>query len=209
MRRDPELLSSRWRQPANQGALKQVSLRGEWLMSDIGSGCMLIVVLILIGALVSLVALVPPIRRWCRRSVAARIATICTLGLMSFVISFGVYTWLYAEAIYAIGTIVRVDTFDPNIKPTVTPIETYYQGSRPVVVNEVWIRLLIPPGVRRACYAEEAWICDLADDVKFSGWDERGWGAYLLDVGIACVSVVASGVLVWRFTRRRQSATVS
>ena len=179
------------------------------MMSDIGSGCMLILILILIGALVSLVALVPPIRRWCRRSVAARITTICTLGLVSFVISFGGYTRLYAEAIYAVGTIVHVDTFDPNIKPTVTPIETYYQRSRPVVVNEVWIRLLIPPGVRQSCYAEEAWICDLADDVKFSGWDQRGWGAYLLDVGMACVSVVTSGVLVWRFTRRRQSSTVS
>jgi len=182
------------------------------MTSDLGpfiSAFVLILILILIGALVSLVALVPPIRRWCRRSVAARIAAICTLGLVSFVISFGGHTRLGAEVIYLFGTMVHVDTFDPNIKPTVTPIETYYQMSRPVVVNELWIRSLIPPGVRRSCYAEEAWICDLADDVIPAGVDQRGWGAYLLDVGIACVSVVASGVLVWRFTRRRQSATVS
>ena len=179
------------------------------MMSDLGgfiSAVVLILILILIGALVSLVALVPPIQRWCRRSVAARIATVCTLGLVSFVISFGLFTRLGAEVTYLFGTMVHVDTFDANIKPTVTPLEAYYQMSRPVVVNELWVRSLIPPGVGRSCYAGEAWICDLADDVTPAGLDQRGWGAYLLNVGIACISVVASSVLVWRFTRRRQSS---
>jgi hypothetical protein len=179
------------------------------MMLDLGpfiTTFVLILILILIGALVSLVALVPFIRRWCRRSVTARIATICTLGLVSFVISFGLFTRLTAEVTYFFGTIVHVDTFDPDIKPAVTPIETYYQTSRPVVVNELWIRSLIPPGVRRSCYAGEAWICDLADDVTPAGFDQPGWGAYLRDIGIACISVVASGVLVLRFTKRRQSS---
>ena len=179
------------------------------MMSDLGgliSAVVLILILILIGALVSLVALVPPIQRWCRRSVAARIATVCTLGLVSFVISFGLLTRLGAEVTYLFGTIVHVDTFDANIKPTATPEEVYYQTSKPVVVNELWIRSLIPPGVRRSCYAGEAWICDLADDVIPAGLDPWGWGPYLRDVGIACISVVASGVLVLRFTRRRQSS---
>jgi hypothetical protein len=162
-------------------------------------------VLILIGALVSLVALVPPIRRGCRRSVAARIATICILGVVSFLISFSLLTRLGAEVTYLFGTMVHVDTFDADIKPTVTPEQAYYQKSRPVVVNELWIRSLIPPGMRRSCYAGEVWICDLADKVVPAGLDGWGWGTYLLNVGIACLSVVAGSVLVWRFTSKRQS----
>lgn len=175
------------------------------MMSDSWPFIIATFVLILIGALVSLVALAPPIRRWCQRSVAARIATICTLGLVSFVISFGLFTRLGAEAAYVFGTLVIVDTFDPNNTPTVTrPAD--YQMNRSVVINELWIRLLIPPGVRRSCYAGEAWICDLVDGVIPAGSDQWCWGAYLRDVGIGCVSVVASGVLVWSFTRRRQSS---
>jgi hypothetical protein len=178
------------------------------MMLDLGpfiTAFVLILILILIGALVSLVALVPPIRRGCQRSVAARIATICILGVVSFLISFGLLTRLGAEVTYLFDTMVHVDTFDANIKPTLTPEQAYYQRSRPVVVNELWIRSLIPPGVRRSCYAGEAWICDLADKVVPAGSDGRGWRTYLLNVGIACLSVVAGSVLVWRFTSRRQS----
>jgi len=60
---------------------------------------------VLIGALVSLVALAPPIRRRCQRSLDARIAATCILGLVSFMISFGLVTRLEAETAFMFGTL--------------------------------------------------------------------------------------------------------
>jgi hypothetical protein len=60
-------------------------------MSDPGPYIIVVVVLVLVGALTSLLALLSPVRRLCRRSLVARIAAICILGLVSFVISFGLW----------------------------------------------------------------------------------------------------------------------
>jgi len=175
-------------------------------MSDIGAFIGAIVVLVLTGVLVSLMTLAPPIRRRCQHNRAARMAAACTLGLVSFAISFGLLTRLGAEAIYLIGTMITVDTFDPEIGAEVTwSPET--QMNKRYVVRELWTRLLIPPAMRRPCYAKEAWICEFADDLMPVESGQRGWAPYLQTVGMACVSVVASSVLVWRFTRSKVPPT--
>jgi hypothetical protein len=84
-------------------------------MSDIGAFIGAIVVLVLIGVLVSLMTLTPPIRRRCQHNRAAKIAAACTLGLVSFAISFGLLTRLGSEAIYLIGTMITVDTSIPKL----------------------------------------------------------------------------------------------
>ena len=173
-------------------------------MSDLGPIIVFTAGLILIGALVSLTALLSPVRRWCRRGVGARIDVICTLGLVSFVIGFGLWTRLTAEAIHVFGTFVTVDTFDAERIPAVTwPPET--QVNKPAVVSELWKRLLIPPSVRRACYAGEASVCEMADSLTPGAPDRWGWKPYLRNVGIACVPVLTCTVLAGFFTRRRDS----
>jgi hypothetical protein len=171
-------------------------------MSDPGPYIILAIVLVLVGALVSLLALLSPVRRICRRSLVARIAAICILGLVSFVISFGLWTRLSAEAAHVFGTMVIVDTFDAERTPTATwPPETL--ANKPFVIRELWTRLLIPPPVRRSCYAGEAWVCGLADDVLPATSDRWSWKSYLQDVGLAGVSALTSSVLAWLFTRKR------
>lgn len=171
-------------------------------VSDPGPYIILAVVLVLVGALVSLLALLSPVRRLCRRSLVTRIAVICILGLVSFVISFGLWARLNAEAAYVFGTMVIVDTFDPERIPTATwPPETLV--NKPLVIRELWTRLLIPPPVRRSCYAGEAWVCGLADGVLPATSDLWSWKSYLRDVGMACVPALTSSVLVWLFTRKR------
>ena len=66
-------------------------------MSDPWPFIIVIIVLAFIGALISLSALLPPVRRLCRRSLAARGVAICTVGAVSFVIGFGLLTRLNAE----------------------------------------------------------------------------------------------------------------
>jgi hypothetical protein len=172
-------------------------------MSDPGPFIILAVVLVLVGALVSLLALLSPVRRLCRRSLVARIAVICILGLISFVISFGLSMRLNAEAAYVFGTMVMVDTFDPERIPTATwPPETLV--NKPLVIRELWMRLLIPPPARRSCYAGEAWVCSLADDVLPATSDRWSGQSYLQDVGMTSVPALTSCVLAWLFTRKRR-----
>ena len=172
-------------------------------MSDPWPFIALAVILTLIGALVSLLALLSPVRKLCRRSSGARTTVICILGFVSFVISFGLWTRLDAEVVYIFDTVVIVDTFDPERIPAATWLpET--QVNRPFVVRELWRRLLIPPSIRKSCYASEAWVCSLADDVIPARSDRWNWKSYLRDVGIGCVSVLTSSILVWVFTRKRR-----
>jgi len=171
-------------------------------MSDPGPFIIVVVVLVLVGALVSLLALLSPVRRLCRRSLVTRIAVICILGMVSFVIGFGLWMRLTAEAAYVFGTMVMVDTFDPERIPVATwPLETLV--NKPFVIRELWMRLLTPPPARRSCYASEAWVCGLADDVLPATSDRWSGQSYLQDVGMAGIPVLTSCVLVWFFTRKR------
>jgi hypothetical protein len=172
-------------------------------MSDLGPLIVVAIGLVLLGALISLPALLPPVRRLCRRSTGARIAVICILGFVSLAIGFGLWTRLHAEAAYVFGTFVMVDTFDPGRVPTATwPLET--QVNRPFVVRELWTRLLVPPVVRHPCYAREAWVCDLADDVLPATSDRWSGRSYLQDMAVACVPALTSALLVGFFTRKRR-----
>ena len=170
-------------------------------MSDLGPLIVVAVGLVLLGALISLPALLSPVRSLCRRSAGARIGIICILGFVSLAAGFGLWTRLHAEAAYIFGTFVMVDTFDADDIPTARwPPET--QANRPFVVRELWTRLLVPPAARRPCYAREAWVCELTDDVlpATSGrWSER---SYFRDVGIACVPALVSAMIVGFFTRK-------
>ena len=170
-------------------------------MADLGPLIVVVLGLLLLGALISLPALLPPVRSLCRRSTGARIAVICILGFVSLAVGFGLWTRLHAEAAYIFGTFVMVDTFDADDIPTATwPPET--QENRPFVVRELWTRLLVPPAVRRPCYAREAWVCELADDVLPATSDRWSGRSYLRDVGIACVPALVSAMIVGFFTRK-------
>jgi len=170
-------------------------------MSDPWPFIIVIIVLAFIGALISLSALLPPMRRLCRRSLAARGVAICTVGALSFVIGFGLLTRLNAEVAYLFGTMTIVDTFGPGPAEVSWPPEV--EANKPYVAQELWVRLLIPPGVRQPCYTSRAWVCDAAEDVLPATSERWGWQPYLRDVGIGCVPAVTSGLLGWFFTRKR------
>lgn len=158
-----------------------------------------IVVLILIGALVSLPALLPPLRKLCRRSPAARIATICMLGLAALVVTFGLYTRLEAEVFYIFGARFVIDTFDPEIGAIPAELPEY-QANKPLVIRELWLHLLSPPPLRQPCYTTEM-VCDLVRGLTPDPSTTWSWPAYFLRIGISLVPALTSAVLVWIFTR--------
>jgi hypothetical protein len=170
-------------------------------MSAVLSYAAIVIGLLILGALVSLLALLPPIRRWCWRNPAARIVTLCALALASFGISFMLWTRLAAEVSSIYSTLVAIDTFDrpPSTGPTQP------DTSRPFVIRELWLRQLVPPSLRRTCYAQEGAICHLADTIMANVPDMWGRRAYLEEIGTALISMISASALAWLWTRARRS----
>ncbi len=166
--------------------------------TDVAAYVITIVALLLVGAFISLLALLRPIRRLCQRSLAARGVALCALGLAPWVISLGGLTWLKAEAIYIFGTIGIVDTFEPRETRITYPPE----ANEPFVVGELWIRQILPPPLRQRCYTGEAWVCAETDKLVAATPEQWNWSSYWLSVGLSGISAAASVPLVWLFTRR-------
>jgi len=154
---------------------------------------LLVLALGLIGALTSLVVLIPPIRKLARCDATARQAVVLVIGLLSLVIAFGLYTRLGAEVHYIFSTIG-----EPPWQRTEDP-------DKPAVVREIWMRRLVPPPLRRPYYSDDAVVCEKVDWITFN-MDDGGWGPYLGSVGICLVSTLAGGFLAWLFTTRPKNA---
>jgi hypothetical protein len=154
---------------------------------------LMVLALGLIGALASLVVLIPPIRKLARRNATARQVAVFIIGLLSLVIAFGLYTRLGAEVHYIFGTIGA------------PPWQEAEDPYKPAVVREIWMRLLVPPSLQRPCYAGEAVVCEKADWIAPIARD-GGWGTYLGSVGICLISALAGGFLAWLFTTRPKNA---
>jgi hypothetical protein len=148
--------------------------------------------LALIGALVSLAVLIPPIRKLGRRSTVARAAEVVIVGVVSFAVSFGLLTRLGAEVAYIFSTIGP---------PAWEEVE---DALKPAIVEELWIRGLMPPPLMQPCYTTDAAVCQRADWATLGGEVSGGWGAYLMSVGVCLVSFVTGGFLARVFTRQRR-----
>lgn len=151
----------------------------------------MVLILALIGALVSLVVLLPPLRKSGRRSTITRMAEVFIIALLSLVIGFGLWTRLGAEVAYIFSTIgspPRQEVEDPN---------------RLAIVNEVWMRSMMPPPLRRSCYSGKAIVCQKADWAAPDAVNGN-WSSYLQGLGICLVASLTGSFLVRFFTRRQQ-----
>lgn len=148
--------------------------------------------LALIGALVSLVVLIPPIRKLGRRSSAARTAEVVIVGVVSLAVSFGLFTRLGAEVAYIFSTIGP---------PAWEEVE---DALKPAIVEELWMRALMPPPLVQPCYTTDTAVCQRADWATLGGEVSGDWGVYLMSVGVCLVSLVTGGSLASVFTRHRR-----
>ncbi len=167
----------------------------EDVMSDVLGVAIGILALALIGALVSLVVLIPPIRKLGRRSRIARAAEVVVIGVVSFAISFGLFTRLGAEVAYIFSMIVPLTGQEID-----DPL-------RPAIVEELWMRALVPPPWQQPCYTSDTLVCQKADWTMPGSETTGDWGAYLISIGLCLVSSLAGGALAHLFTRKRQRDT--
>jgi hypothetical protein len=156
----------------------------------------------ILGILVALPVLIPPLRRLGRRSARARRVTILAFGLLSLMMGFALWTRSIAELIYAFNRpFVLSNTLE-------SPEPTEYRENRRAIVNEIWMRRVVPPPWRRSCYTSQETVCHLADYVAPAAeMDTSSWAGYLHILGVNLISALTSGAFVWLFTRQRRPAT--
>jgi hypothetical protein len=157
----------------------------------------------ILGILLALPVLIPPLRRLSRRSARARRITILVFGLLSLIISFAVWTRSIAELIYAFN---RPFLSSNTLEFTE---HTEYRENRRAIVNEIWMRRVVPPPWRRSCYTSQETVCHLADYVAPAAeMDDSSYQTgYLHILGVNLISALTTGAFVWLFTRQRRPAT--
>ncbi len=155
----------------------------------------------LIGALLSLLALLPPLRRLGRRSVRAKAGIIDACALLALAVTFGLGTRLFAGAMVAVVT--RAEANWRDRVPEGSDLERQIQGwdeNRRVILNELWLRQMAPPARGSRCYTRQLAVCELMGELGVFGTST--WGTYALFVGLSVMSALVGGVLAWLFLRR-------
>jgi hypothetical protein len=147
-----------------------------------------------IGFVVSLPALLTPVRRLGQASRASRIAESIMLAVLTFGICFVSLSWVEAATSPSIWAIMGFSV-GQNVIPYDEPI---HSGT----VQELWTRALIPPPLRGPCYSHVEAVCSQADLIirgTFGG--PNAWADYLLLVGLSLIPAAFCAVFVWRHTR--------
>ena len=155
----------------------------------------------LIGVLLSLLFLIPPLRRLGQRATAVRRLLAASLGLLALLIVFGSAARVFAEAV---GVVISgtVDSYRPAIvrgSPQEQLVQKWDQN-RAAVVNELWLRQMMPPRQAWACYTRRFEVCILMAD-EFGLWGSSTWWSWLVMLGLGVVSGLVCGALAARFMR--------
>jgi hypothetical protein len=162
----------------------------ENIVSDVLPLTIGIILLVLIGALVSLIVLIPLVRRLSQQNLKARVAVIAVVVVVSFVISFVFFSWLNAQVAYIFSMV------------GIPPEEQVEDPLAIEVVRELWVRIMAPPSFQQSCYSKNVEVCQRADWAS-GNVVSRGWGTYLAGNGIYLLPSLAGGSFAWIFSRKR------
>ncbi len=160
------------------------------------SGCILPLVCVSlgIGGLLSLFALIPPIRKWGRANAARQQKASWLFGVVAFALTFGLWTQGWVQLIY-------LEQYDEDVCQCgesityVDPAEVAQHKS--ALRLELWLRTVTPPGLTQGCYSNQAEVCQIADRIP-RGYHVKtqDWGRYFLFVSTGLASALVCGLLV-------------
>jgi uncharacterized membrane protein len=150
--------------------------------------------LIILGAIISLIALLPPLRRVIERSSAALIVTAIVLGLVSFSISHTGSTrlgariqWIFADVFiyHDRGVIIQGEWVEYE------EIEMIDDA----IINEFWVRAMIPPLPKSLCLTGNLLACGVADQFAEPGVSVTPWEGL--------ITGFTTFIMVWLISKRR------
>ena len=154
----------------------------------------------ILGALVSLLALVPPIRLAGRRDSVMRKALIVLWGLMALVVGFGLITRVFGESAYFVFS-SQIDSIRDQLVEGSRgqALVDQWDRERARIVAEFWFRQMMPPQEEPRCLSGRSDVCQLINaDLGLIGGPTWGFGALFIVFGL--VSALTSASLVWWFT---------
>lgn len=172
-------------------------LLGQWLLGL----CLIFVLFGGSGIILSLAALLRPIRALALRRFIARVIIIAGIGLISFGTVFLLVTYIEVQAGYLFSLVLS--PAGPEAQQALDSEEEWliYERNGERIVRELHIRAMIPPPLRQPCYESDIRLCQVAD--KALG-HLLSWKRYLFRVMVASWSVVIGSSLAWYYTRKQK-----
>ncbi len=162
---------------------------------------------LLSGILLSLLTLIPAVRKRAQNNLAGRVVTLLGVMILSVVVLFSVITWLEIQVFHYYASIYS------SLMSSREEYETYwefydkYEEKDEAIVHETWLRVMAPPLLREQCYTIEKDVCEFVDQFpknrELMSQNYLG-GAFAFALGFS----LPGGVLAWYFTRRKQSPEV-
>jgi hypothetical protein len=150
----------------------------------------IVVLLILLPpVLVAYLVRLRPIYQLAQRSRSMRTLVVLGSGLLYSLVSYGILLWLASYVFFGLAAY-----YDQT---PVSGAETFS------VVNELWLRQIIPGGTAPACFNRDPAVCRLADGAFDYGAPAEALGIILIPILLTTLVVL---LLCWRFTRPRDGS---
>jgi len=124
------------------------------------------------------------------------------LGATSLVVSSVLFARFGAGLDYTIETL----GYDPWFEP-----HKGILANREAIVEEVWLRDIVPPPMQRECFSSTPTICEYADDLGIvpSPRAGRSWGPYFGQYSMGVIAFLTSSLMVFRLTRNKPERSPS
>ena len=148
-----------------------------------------------LGMLLSLAALLPPLRTWGKGNLTRQFITPVVVMLIAVPI-------FKLQAAYELTS----ERFNVGLL-TNAALRAAPPGVKDSVFREIWLRLVVPPSLKQICYTQTG-VCSLADQVVYRYTNgrtndlsvyEESWLEYLLFPLILAVPTVMGSILATLF----------
>jgi hypothetical protein len=157
------------------------------------------------GVVLSLVALFPPVRRARKRCVLLSALVAFLLASLPFVVGS-----MYIDAISAVDhsayRMIGVwDDFSAGEGGNAYTVNEKLHFNRASTIYEVWKRQMVPPPMRKPCYAADETLCRLADSVESENLHLKGWNPYRRIAAFISPASLTCAAMSWYFATQRTS----
>ena len=145
------------------------------------------------GVLLSLIALIPAIRKRTQNNRVERLVTILMIMALSAMIIILTLARIKTELYYEYSSTSMVGS----------DIESWegYEENRSAIVHETWIRFLIPPFLRWQCYTNNKVVCSFVNQISATEGLMR-LDSYLWNLLFALALSLPGGMFARHFTRK-------
>lgn len=161
------------------------------------------------GVLISLVTLVPGIRKRTQNNLGVRVVALLSVMSLSMIIVFVANAALNVRADYLFAFIPPMTPrqYEDYSSNKIAEFEAKFEQHHEAIIHETWVRTIIPPRLRQPCYTNEQDVCEFVDQFP-KNREGMSLDNYLGRVKLALACSLVGGVFAWYFTGRKPPQVV-